>query len=218
VIPARARSRSAGPLACVDGDALSGISRRGPAVYRLLPSLSDYETLRLNGTDQSRLMRWQRLGGEEKRPTGLRAEWLDDDGTPRSEFPSGSPGAPVLSRRLAERFGDELLTAGTLVPVEIDKAKDDDYVLYVVDQVVDCLDPHRSSKPKRNGEVRRPVYFPEALPARLPAFRLPQFPRAVQWNGWAVDRLLGLTGDQIEARLTWSEEPASKPHPDPWGF
>ncbi|MGW5658327.1 hypothetical protein [Streptomyces humi] len=73
---------------------MSGMSRRGPALYRLLPSPSDYETLRLNGTDQSPLMRRQRLGGEEERPTGLLAEWLDDDGTPRSEFPSGNPGAP----------------------------------------------------------------------------------------------------------------------------
>ncbi|MEW1779001.1 hypothetical protein [Streptomyces sp. NPDC086777] len=197
---------------------MSGMSRRGSAVYRLLPSLSDYATLRLNGTDQSRLMRWQRLGSEEERPTGLRAEWLDDDGTPRSEFPSGSPGAPVLSRRLTEGFGDELLSAGNLVPVEIRNGKGDDYVLYLVDQVVDCLDQRRSSKPKRNGEIKKPVYRPEALPTRLPAFRLPQFPRAVQWNGWAVDRLLGLAGDQIEARLTWSEDPAAKPPPDPWGF
>jgi hypothetical protein len=200
-----------------DGDAMSEVPQRSQAVYRLLPSLNDYETLRLDGADQSRLMRWQRGGDEADRPTVLRAEWMDDS-APRSEFPSGSPGAPVLSRRLAERFGDELLSAGSLVPVEICNGKRDDYVLYVVDQVVDCLDPRRSSKPKRNGEIKRPVYLPDALPARLPAFRLPQFPRAVQWNGWAVDRLLGLTGDQIEARLTWSEDPAAKPHPDPWGF
>ncbi|MFJ9703573.1 hypothetical protein [Streptomyces sp. NPDC101234] len=197
---------------------MSGSPRRGPAVYRILPSLNDYETLRLDGSGQSRLMRWQREGDEADRPTGLSAEWMDDS-APRSDFPSGSPGAPVLSRRLAERFGDELLSAGSLVPVEIGNGRrGDDYVLYVVDQVVDCLDPRRSSKPKRNGEIKRPVYLPQALPARLPAFRLPQFPRAVQWNGWAVDRLLGLTGDQIEARLTWSEDPTAKPHPDPWGF
>ncbi|MFF3987529.1 hypothetical protein ACFY0B_23400 [Streptomyces sp. NPDC001797] len=196
---------------------MSDVPQRNLAVYRLLPSLSDYETLRLDGSDQSRLMRWQRSGDDSDRPTGLRAEWMDDS-APRSEFPSGSPGTPVLSRRLAEGFGDELLSAGSLVPVEIRNGKGDDYVLYLVDQVVDCLDSHRSSKPKRNGEVKRPVYRPEALPARLPAFRLPQFPRAVQWNGWAVDRLLGLTGDQIEARPTWSEDPAVRPHPDPWGF
>ncbi|MER7181477.1 hypothetical protein ABT404_18670 [Streptomyces hyaluromycini] len=104
------------------------------------------------------------------------------------------------------------------MPVQIDKAEGDDYVLYLVDQVVDCLDLRRSSKPKRNGEVKKPVYRPEALPSRPAAFRLPQFPRAVQWNSWAVDRLLDLTGDQIEARLTWSEEPGAKLHPDPWGF
>ncbi|MER7181478.1 hypothetical protein ABT404_18675 [Streptomyces hyaluromycini] len=53
---------------------MSGSARPGPAVYRLLPSLSGYGTLRLNGTDESLLMRWQRLGGEEGRPTGVRAE------------------------------------------------------------------------------------------------------------------------------------------------
>ncbi|MFE1260124.1 hypothetical protein ACFW5X_06335 [Streptomyces albogriseolus] len=41
---------------------------------------------------------------------------------------------------------------------------------------------------------------------------------AVQCNGWAAERLVELTGDQIEARLCWSENPTAVPHPDPWGF
>lgn len=84
--------------------------------------------------------------------------------------------------------------------------------------MVDCLDMRRSSKPKRSGEIKKEVFLPEALPAHLPAFRLPQFPRAVQWNGWAAQRLLALIGDQIEARLLWSEDPSATPHPNPWGI
>jgi hypothetical protein len=56
------------------------------------------------------------------------------------------------------------------------------------------------------------------LPSHLPAFRVPQFPGAAQWNGWAADLLADLTGDQIEKRLIWSEDPATRPHPDPWGI
>ncbi|MCH5676103.1 hypothetical protein [Streptomyces gilvus] len=150
-------------------------------VYRLLPSLSEYQGLHPNGFDILRTMRWQRVGDEADRPTRLRAEWLGERSWSKSEFPSGSPSAPVLSRRLVESLGDGLLAAGSLVPVDIDGAKDDDYFLYLVEQVVDCLDLRRSSKPKTgSGEVKKPVYRPEALPAHLAAFRLPQFPRAVQ--------------------------------------
>ncbi|MFF4401435.1 hypothetical protein [Streptomyces sp. NPDC001480] len=106
----------------------------------------------------------------------------------------------------------------SLVPVDIQGAKGDEYVPFLVEQVVDCLDTRRSSKPKRRGEVKKVVFLPERLPADLPAFRLPQSPRAVQWNGWAADRLIELTGDQIEARLLWSEDPTAVPHPDPWGI
>ncbi|MFI1565069.1 hypothetical protein ACH4ZX_18790 [Streptomyces sp. NPDC020490] len=84
--------------------------------------------------------------------------------------------------------------------------------------MVDCLDTHRSSKPKRSGEINKTVFRPEALPVHLAAFRPPQFPRAVQWSGWAADRLVEVTGDQVERRLIWSQNPAAKPHPDPWGM
>ncbi|WP_405870223.1 MULTISPECIES: hypothetical protein [unclassified Streptomyces] len=192
---------------------------KGLSVYRLMPSLSDYQTLSLNNFDVRGLMRWQRAGGEADRPMRLRAEWLGERRWSKSEFPTGYHGAPVLSRRLAERFGDELLAAGSFVPVDIDGAKDDEYCLYLVEEVVDCLDLRRSSKPKKmDGEVKKAVFRVEAMPTHLPAFRLPQFPGAVQWNGWAADRLCDLTGDQIEKRLLWSEDPTDKPHPDPWGI
>lgn len=189
------------------------------SVFRLLPSLSEYRHLQLNSFDSRQLMRWQDGGSEADRLAQLRAGWTGEKRWAMSDFPSGYPGAPVLSRRLTEDFGEDLSTAGSLVPVEIDGARGDEYFLYIVDAVVDCLDLRRSSKPKRlDGEVKKPVYRPEALPMHLPAFRLPQFPTAVQWNSWAAARLVELTGDQIEARLTWSQDPAAKPHPDPWGF
>ncbi|MFJ9901923.1 hypothetical protein ACIRVK_03270 [Streptomyces sp. NPDC101152] len=189
------------------------------SVYRLLPSLSDYRPLRLDDAGLSRIKRWQRSGAESDRPVRLSAEWGGDRHWPKSEFPSGYRGAPILGRRVIDQLGDRLPAAGSLVPVDIADGKDDEYFLLLVEQVVDCLDLRRSSKPKRmNGEVKKAVFRPEALPVDLPAFRLPQFASAVQWNGWAADRLIDLTGDQIERRLIWSRDPAAKPHPDPWGF
>jgi len=200
-------------------DVMADAPEKALSVYRLLPSLSEYQTLHLNNFDAVQLMRWQRAGSESDRPIRLRAEWVGEKGWSKSEFPTGYPGAPVLSRRLAESFEDDLLTAGSLVAVEIDGGKHDEYFLYLVNQMVDCLDLRRSSKPKKmDGEIKKAVYHPDALPKHLPAFRLPQFPTAVQWNGWAAERLVELTGDQIEARLTWSQDPTAKAHPDPWGF
>lgn len=202
-----------------DGDAMTDVPGGALSVYRLLPSLSEYRQLHLDSVGVRQLMRWQSAGAGAEPPARLSAEWMGERRWARSEFPSGRPGAPVLSRRLADGLGEALSSAGRLVPVDIKGAKHDEYFVYLVEQVVDCLDLRRSSKPKRlDGEVKKPVYRVEALPTRLPAFRLPQFPGAVQWNGWAADRLVDLTGDQIEKRLTWSQDPALKPHPDPWGI
>lgn len=198
---------------------MADLPAEGLSVYRLLPSLSDYRVLSLNSSDSQRLMRWQRTGAEADLPARLRAEWMGERRWPKGDFPSGYPGAPILSRRVVDRFGDGLLASGGLVPIDIEGAKGDEYHLLLVEEVVDCLDLRRSSKPKKaNGEVRKAVFRADALPVDLPAFRLPQFPRAVQWNGWAVERLIDLTGDEIEARLLWSEDPAAVPHPDPWGI
>ncbi|WP_030856162.1 hypothetical protein [Streptomyces sp. NRRL S-37] len=198
---------------------MADLPAEGLSVYRLLPGLSDYRVLSLDSFDARRLMRWQRTGAEADRPARLRAAWMGERHWPKSDFPSGRPSAPVFSRRVLDRFGDGLLASGSLVPVDIEGAKGDEYHLLLVEEVVDCLDLRRSSKPKkRDGEVKRAVFRADALPAGLPAFRLPQFPRAVQWNGWAVERLTGLTGDGIEARLLWSGDPAAVPHPDPWGI
>ncbi|MFB6843734.1 hypothetical protein ACFCXS_02475 [Streptomyces sp. NPDC056373] len=202
-----------------DGDAMTDVPGGALSVYRLLPSLSEYQQLHLDSVGVRQLMRWQSAGDGKEPPVRLSAEWMGERRWAKSEFPSGRPGAPVLSRRLADGLGEALSSAGRLVPVEIKGAKYDEYFVYLVEQVVDCLDLRKSSKPRRlDGEVRKPVYRVEELPTRLAAFRLPQFPGAVQWNGWAADRLVHLTGDQIEKRLTWSQDPALKPHPDPWGI
>jgi hypothetical protein len=124
----------------------------------------------------------------------------------------------VLSRRIADILRDDLSTAGSLLPVLIDGADTREYVLYVVKKVVDCVDTRRSSKPKRlTGQIKKAVFRADALPGDLPAFRVPEYPGAVYWNGWAADRLTDLLGDDLEARLVWSEDPTFTPHPNPWG-
>ncbi|MFJ2774675.1 hypothetical protein [Streptomyces sp. NPDC087300] len=136
-------------------------------------------------------------------------------------------GAPALNEGVAERWKAELASAGCLLPVRITSedpaaSAPGAYVLYLVKSVVDCLDLRRSSKPKKTtGEIKQAVFLRDALPSGLPAFRIPQYPTAVFWNGWAVERLRDLLGDcagDIEARLVWSEDPELTPHPHPWGF
>ncbi|MGP3927460.1 hypothetical protein [Streptomyces sp. 8N616] len=121
--------------------------------------------------------------------------------------------------RAADLLRDRLVEAGSLVPVRIDGSLVDHYLLHLVEQVVDCVDTRRSSQPKRaTGEMKKTVLRPEALPVCLPAFRVPQFPVAVYWNGWAVELLTEVLGDDIEARPVWSDNPTLTPHPNPWGL
>ncbi|MEU4082922.1 hypothetical protein [Streptomyces aureus] len=199
------------------------------AVYRLLPCMGEFRTLLL-GSSLRKLIRWHITGSEADMPTSFTGSWDGDPGWRRSEFPSGYPGAPVLSRRVAGLLEAELSDSGPFVPVVTEPAGpalpgdgggdgSDDYVLQVVEPVVDCLDTRRSSKPKKaTGEITKAVFRPEAVPVGLAAFRVPEFPGGVYWNAWAVSRLTELVGDDLEARLVWSEDPGVTPHPSPWGF
>ena len=195
--------------------------------YRLLPSMGNFRTLYLDSASRQRLLRWQIQGSPaDDRPTGFSAEWAEWDEAPRrrpTEFPNGDSGAPVLSRRVADLLHDELSRSGRFEPLVVTDGPEsspdtEGYVVYLVESVVE-LDTRRSSKPKRTGgQVKKAVFRPEAFPADLPAFRLPQFPTGVYWNGWAVDRLKKLLGDDLEVRPVWSEDPTRHPHPNPWGF
>ncbi|MET7701034.1 hypothetical protein [Streptomyces sp. NPDC005485] len=192
--------------------------------------MKEFRTLLL-GSSLRKLIRWQITGAESDLPTSFTGSW---DGNPRwrkGEFPCGYPGAPVLSRRIAEPLANDLSAAGRLVPVVVDETGtsdspephesdgSDDYVLYLVEQIVDCLDTRRSSKPKKTtGEITKAFFLPDALPADLPAFRVPEYRGGIYWNGWAVNRLTELLGDDLEARLVWSEDPTATPHPNPWGL
>lgn len=195
----------------------------GPlAVYRLMPSLGDFRALSLEEYAHRGLIRWLRTGDRADLPESFSAEWVGNPRLRPAEFPCAYPGAPVFSRRVAALLADELSTAGRYLPVFPEGSDPDaepDYLLLLAEKVVDCVDRRRSSKPKRGtGQMKTTVFLPEAVPAGLPAFRVPEFPGAVQWTGWAVDRLREILGADLEARLIWSEERAAVPHPDPWGF
>ncbi|MFG2027424.1 hypothetical protein [Streptomyces sp. NPDC048825] len=188
------------------------------SVYRLLPRMGEFRTLLL-GSSLRKLIRWQISGSDSDMPTEFSGSWDGDPRWRKGEFPCGYPGAPVLSGRISELLRDELSTAGRFVPIAIEGAESDNYVLYLVERIVDCLDARRSSKPKKTtGEITKAVFRPEAVPVALPAFRLPEYPGGVYWNGWAVDRLTELLGSDLEARVVWSEDPSLTPHPNPWGF
>ncbi|PBC62060.1 hypothetical protein BKI49_20970 [Streptomyces sp. Tue6028] len=191
--------------------------RRTPlSLYRLLPSMREFQMLQFDDV-RVELMRWQLGGSTGMYPTELTAEWVGDPRWKKNEFPTGTPGSPVLSRRIADLLRDDLEKAGRLLPVRIEKAADE-YLLYLVERVADCLDMERSSPPDQLGRVQRSVFRPEAVPVDVPAFRTTGFPTAVCWNGWAVERLTALLGDQLEVRLVWSEDPGLVPHHNPWGF
>ncbi|WP_406841291.1 hypothetical protein ACICHK_22980 [Streptomyces sp. AHU1] len=197
---------------------MSFVNSEPLAVYRLMPSARNLRTLRPDDSLID-LKRWQFQGDRVPRPTGFAAEWTGDPRAREAEFASDCPGAPILGAGLADRLREGLEKSGGLLPVRVEGAPADAYVLHLVDQVVDCVDIRTSSRPKKaTGEMRKTVFRPDALPLALPSFRVPQFPVAVQWNGWAVARLVELLGCDIEARLVWSEDPAAEPHPDPWGF
>ncbi|MFE5031226.1 hypothetical protein [Streptomyces sp. NPDC056683] len=201
-------------------DPTSVSDRSAPsAVYRLLAGKRNLRTLRL-GDALIDLKRRQFQGPQVALPDVFEAEWTGDPKARKAEFASDYPGAPILSRRLVDRVGQERLEqAGRLVPVRTPGSEPDEYALYVVEPLVDCVDTRRSDRPKKaTGEMRKMVFRPEAVPAELPAFRVPQFPVAVCWTGWMRDLLGEILGDGLEARLLWSPEPSAAPHPDPWGL
>jgi hypothetical protein len=198
-------------------------SSRGPlAVYRLMPSMEDFRTLSLEEYAHRKLIRWLRTGAPEDLPERFTAEWVGNPRLRSAEFPCGYPGAPVFSRRVADLVAGDLSAAGKCLPVHpegTDPQGEPDYLLYLVEKVVDCVDLRRSSKPKKGtGQMKQTVFRPEALPTELPAFRVPEFPGGVHWNGWAVSRLREILGADLEARLIWSEDRTLTPHPNPWGF
>jgi hypothetical protein len=180
--------------------------------------MGEFRTLLL-GNSLRKLIRWQISGSGSDMPTGFSGSWDGDPQWRKGEFPCGYPGAPVVSGRIAEQLRDELSMAGRFVPIAIEGPETDDYVLYLVEHIVDSLDAGRSSKPKKTtGEITKAVFRPDALPVDLPAIRLPEYRGGVYWNGWAVDRLTALLGNDLEARLVWSEDPSLTPHPNPWSF
>ncbi|MEU4082921.1 hypothetical protein [Streptomyces aureus] len=188
------------------------------AVYRLMPSARNLRTLRLDDSLID-LKRWQFQGDRAPRPTAFAAEWTGDPKARKAGFASDYPGAPILAGPLADRLREDLEKSGGLLPVRVEEEPADAYLLHLVDQVVDCVDARASSQPKKaTGEMQKTVFRPDAVPLALPSFRVPQFPVAVQWNAWAVNRLTELLGDDLEARLVWSEDPGVRPHPSPWGF
>lgn len=187
-----------------------------PVVFRLVPRLTESRSLLLDEADALRLERWYSRGDPSARPGSIRASWLGEPTLPRGDYPCPSGAAPILSRRMQRRFGDELRPAGELVPVIVDDADDGDYVFFAVTSVVDCLDARRSSPVSRaTGEIHKLVFVPERVPTELPAFRIPQSPSFVFWNRRFVDRLLRAQPIALDTRVVWSQDPAFAPFPAP---
>ncbi|MEV2253122.1 hypothetical protein AB0I94_21505 [Streptomyces sp. NPDC050147] len=197
------------------------------SVYRLLPSMSEFQLLYFDNS-LVEVVRWQFNGSTGDHPTRFNAEWGGHEKWPKSDFPNGDPASPVLSRRIVDALQEvDFAAAGRLLPVHIEgpdnnsrpkRPTEDEYLLYLVEHVADCIDSAQSSPPDHLERIQRAVFRPDAVPAELPAFRAKQFPTAVCWNGWMVERLTHVLGDQLEARLVWSEDPTLTPHHAPWGF
>jgi hypothetical protein len=194
---------------------MPGMAEHHPiSVFRLLPSMGDFRTLLIEEPSLVRLIRWQR-GIEAEPPTSVTANWIGDPGLRTTKYPSGGVGDPMIARDIVEQVRDDFTKGGSFVPVVI-AGVDGDFDLYLVESVTDCLDERRSSKPKGSGRtIKIAIFRPEAIPLDVPAFRIPQSPGAVYWNGWAADLLQKLVGDDLERRLVWSEDKTLKPHPNP---
>jgi len=185
------------------------------AVYRILPPFRD--GLRAVLVHSEQLIRWQLGGDPADFPERVKADWQGPPGWEEIDYPSSSVEAPVLSRHVADRVRDRFTPGGRFLPVDLPGAPQGAYELYVPLHVVDCLDPEKSSPPTEpTGLIERAVFRPEALPLHLPAFRIPAFPHGIYWNGWAVDLLRELIGeDNLELRLVWSTDPDAPVHPNP---
>ncbi|MCH6160408.1 hypothetical protein [Streptomyces marispadix] len=188
------------------------------SVYRILPPFK--EGLRSILVDDWPLIRWQTHGDPAEMPTRVTAEWQGPPNFREIDYPSSSLGAPVLSRRVADKVRDRFSPGGSFLPVSVSGEPEGKYELYVAEHVVDCLDPDRSSAPLQPTLViEKAVFLPERLPLEYAAFRVPGFPRGVYWNGWAVELLCELIGrDDLELRLVWSTDPDAVPHRNPMGF
>lgn len=193
---------------------------RDRAVYRLLPGMSeerdDYRTLTIGG-ELTRIIRWQLSGSQDDYPRGITAEWVGDPSWRAVEFSPGADEAPIVGIRIADAYRADFEAAGSLQPLVIDGEESKEWFLFLVEEVVDCLNTEESSEPEWNGVIRKAVFTADAVPVNLPAFRVPQSTKLF-WNKWMVDRLLDEAGVDIEARLIWSQDPSRTPHPDPWGF
>ncbi|MEV6235443.1 hypothetical protein [Lentzea sp. NPDC051838] len=193
---------------------------RKRSVYRLLTGMSEargaYRELSIETSDLTDVIRWELSGSSGSYQNPVHAKWLGERSLRPVEF-KPDDAAPCVSVRIAERFRADFEAAGTLRPLVIDGHEDPEWLVFLVEKVVDCLDVERSSEPEWDGTVRKSVFRADAVPVHLPAFRIPQS-TDVQWNGWMVDRLMKLVSLDVEARLVWSENPAVQPHPDPWRF
>jgi hypothetical protein len=191
-----------------------GAAERDPiSVYRLLPGLGEFRTLLLDEVTHRRLIGWQR--GMDAAPPTAAAQWNRDLDWRDTKFPSGLIAAPMLARDVVEQVKDDFAEGGEFLPVTVD-GRDSGFDLYLVMTVANCLDTRRSSKPSRGRDlIKTAVFRPDAIPLDVPAFRVPESPIAVYWNGWAADLLQKLVGDDLERRLVWSEDKSLKPHPNP---
>lgn len=189
-------------------------------MYRLLPGMGgergDFRALTI-GNELTRIIRWMLSGSPEEYPSGITAEWVGDPDARPVEVVAGMSEAPIVSGRVADLFRAEFAASGSVPPLRIDGTESTEWFVLLVEKVVDCLDAGRSSEPEWDGLIRKAVFRADAVPAGLPAFRVPRSTR-IYWNEWAAERLTELAGADLEMRLVWSADPARVPHPDPWGF
>jgi hypothetical protein len=185
-------------------------------VLRLRARLADIGILVLDDDAHLRLHRWMKGSPTAEPPGDLSGGWTDEPGRRRPDYPSFHHDAPIFSRRALAVLGPELARAGRFLPVAVDGVADE-YALYLVDQVVDCLDARRSSAPRKiTGFIEQAVFVPDRLPD-LPAFRVPQSPSVVYWTAAGADRVVDVVGDDAEAPVVWSLDPSrpADPHAYP---
>jgi hypothetical protein len=194
-------------------ESVSPATGAAPVVYRLQARLMDTRILVLEEIPHMRLHRWLKAPPAEEPPAGLSAAWTDEPRKRKLEFPSFAVDAPIFTRRSLEVLGPELAPGGRFLPVTVE-GTDDEYALYLVEHVVDCLDVQRSSKPSRITQyIKQAVFRPDRLPD-LPAFRVPESPTVVYWTRAFADRVVEVVGPDVEALVVWSLDPSRPVDPN----
>lgn len=112
---------------------------------------------------------------------------------PRADISALQPGALVLNAKAYQALGRVLAPFGQLLEVNVDGAVE---YFYNVTNVVDCIDPERSTK-RGSGAISKEAFFEDKVPTAPTIFKDPKTARSrIYANQAAKEALAKLIADE----------------------